>query len=82
MPLLPPGFELLMQMFWDLNSERQIGFTAGPIPISKVYELAERNGLDSDSTHLLLSAVREMDREYMRWLHKKHESAKAAKKRG
>lgn len=68
-----------MQLFWDLNSERAIGFTAGPIPLSKVHEIAERHGLDSENTALLLQAVREMDREYLKWLHKKHESARKKK---
>jgi hypothetical protein len=66
-PQLPDGCEWLMQAFWDLSTERQVGMTLGPIPMSRVDALADRSGLDRDNADTLRRAVRAMDREFLKW---------------
>ena len=37
-PDCPPGLDYYMKAFWQLSTERSIGFSVGPIPASKIEE--------------------------------------------
>lgn len=61
-----PGAEWLLEMFWVLSSDRQIGMAAGPVPFSAVDRWAERNGIvDPDEFDDLLRYVQIMDAAYL-----------------
>lgn len=52
------------ESFWELSTERQIGMSAGPIPVSKIIEHAKtRSGVPSEA---LIQLIRIMDAEYLK----------------
>lgn len=52
------------ESFWELSTERQIGMSAGPIPVSKIIEHAKtRSGVPSEA---LIALIRIMDAEYLK----------------
>lgn len=52
------------ESFWELSTERQIGMSAGPIPVSKIIEHANtRSGVPSEA---LIQLIRIMDAEYLK----------------
>ena len=58
-PSIMHGYELWYEDFWSLNSERQIGMVAGPIPDSAIDRKVEgMNYVDADAFRL---CVYEMD---------------------
>jgi len=67
-PDILPGHEFFLKAFWELSTERQIGFAIGPIPVSRVRTYAAQNGLDEQSTELLVHVVRSMDGAYLKWV--------------
>lgn len=57
-----PGASWVLRAFWELSTERQSGFGAGPIPFSAVMRWAERYGpTDLDPFDDFLHLIREMD---------------------
>jgi hypothetical protein len=65
---VPPRYEILLSEFWKLSSERQLGFSAGPIPHSRVVEAGERLGLDSAMMPVFELIIRRMDQAFLRWV--------------
>ena len=63
-----------MRAFWDLSTERQLGFTVGPIPVSAIQDYASAKGLPSYMMVLFESVIRAMDKVYL-------ESAEKARKK-
>lgn len=54
----------IWESFWELSTERQIGMSPGPIPVSKIIEHAERrSGVPKEA---LVSLIRIMDGEYLK----------------
>lgn len=72
-PELKPGLSLYLQAFFDLDSERPIGFTSGKIPFRAVLVYADFYEFDREQTEDLLYFVRNMDDTYLKWLAKKTE---------
>lgn len=66
-PELLPGEDFYMRAFWDLSTERQVGFTLGPIPGSLIDEYGSRNGLDFDTMDLFRAVIRMLDDAYIKW---------------
>lgn len=64
---MPQLCEWYIQAFWDLSTERQVGMALGPIPMSKVEELADRFCLTEENTDTLKRSVRAMDKEFLAW---------------
>ena len=67
-PDLIPGVEWYFKAFWDLSTERQIGYTLGPIPASKVSEYGREHGLRDDTLVLFRDMMKELDRAYLKWV--------------
>jgi hypothetical protein len=62
------GTQHFLRLFWELSSERQFGMGVGPIPISKVREVARENRYDEESLELLLIVIKTLDAAYMKWM--------------
>jgi hypothetical protein len=62
-----PGLALYYSAFWDLSTCRQVGFGIGPIPLTAIWEYADRKGLDEGETDDLVDYMREMDGEYVKY---------------
>lgn len=69
-----------MRAFWDLSTERQIGFALGPIPGSKLDAYGHSRGLDSDNMDLFRAVTRMLDDAYLKWA--QEQQAKARETRG
>lgn len=65
-PDLLPGADEFLAAFWEMSSDRHIGMTAGPIPLSAIERWAARNGFeDLEEFSVLVSCIREMDSEWL-----------------
>lgn len=67
--------DFLLRDFWDLSSERQIGFSVGPIPTSKIEERAERNGFDDAMMRIYKALIRMLDSKFQKWVNSEREKA-------
>lgn len=67
-----------MQAFWDLSTERQLGFTVGPIPTSSIYRYPGANGFSPAMMALFVRVIQVMDSTYREWA--ESERKKAQKK--
>lgn len=56
-------------LYWDafneLSTERYIGMSVGPIPVSKVWQLAREYGLTIQEQDTFVYIIRVLDAEYM-----------------
>lgn len=62
-----------MAAFWQLSTERQVGFSVGQIPVSKIEEYAERRGYDPITLDIFRQMIRTMDTAYLEWLTEERE---------
>lgn len=70
-PELHIGLELFLNAFFDLDTERQAGFSVGPIPWSKIKEYAVAFEFDEDITEDLFYFVKQLDNAHMKRLESK-----------
>jgi hypothetical protein len=66
-PKVPDHLLFYYDAFWELDSERQLGMAAGPIPWSAIMLYADAYVLDSYMSELLLFFIRAMDRTYLKY---------------
>lgn len=64
-PNLLPGMEELLEAFWELSTDRQLGLAVGPIPFSSIVLWLDRHGYDHDAGDELRACFREMDAAYL-----------------
>lgn len=57
-----------LDAFRTLGTERQLGWTAGPIPESAIDDFAVKRGLDRAMIGVLRTIVRALDNAYLAWL--------------
>jgi hypothetical protein len=62
---LPDVGERFLLWFWDLSTERQLGMMPGPIPVSRIWEFADRKGLDPDAARVFEIVIRILDNAYL-----------------
>lgn len=79
-PILPPVLFFYINAFWDLSTERQVGFSIGPIPESKILEYGSRAGLNSRMLGVFKRAIRRMDSRYQKHLSDEQDKRTPAKK--
>lgn len=65
---------MVLDAFWELSTERQMGMSIGPIPLSQAHAAADRLGLDNENHGAFIHAIREMDRLYLKHVNKKSEA--------
>lgn len=73
-PPLEPEYESWLRAFWELSSERQIGFGLGSIPHSAIRNWADRAGYDEDESESFLGAMRVLDRVWLEQASSKSDS--------
>jgi hypothetical protein len=64
-PELFEHLEWIWQAFWDLSSDRQIGFGQGPIMWISIDAYARRHRVKDERFDRLLSFLRRMDTDYL-----------------
>lgn len=74
-PKLESSLGFYYDAFFDLMSERQIGFGEGPIPTTAILRYSKHYELNSEEEADLLFFVRELDNAYL-----EHQARKAKKK--
>lgn len=67
-PELHIGLELFINAFFDLDTERQAGYSIGPIPWSKIKEYSVAYAFDEDLTEDLFYFVKALDNAHMKRL--------------
>lgn len=70
-----PGDDFYLRAFWDLSTQRQIGFTVGPIPALDVRQYACEMGLPSHMMELFEAVIRGLDRAYLKHAEKTRKTA-------
>lgn len=81
----PLWVQLVIAAFWDLSTERAIGFGGvGPIPWSRIVERGSMArpvgaGLRGDDLGTFVASVRACDAAYLAHVQKQQRSAEAAK---
>lgn len=66
-PELLFGSEFYMDVFSDLNTERQSGMGMGRIPVSKILDYCHRYEFDDVTTYVVKQAVLAMDAAYIEY---------------
>lgn len=61
------GLEFTYSAYWDLNTCREYGFSAGPIPWSAIRDYAVAHDLDNDEYEEFSYLIRAMDVANMKW---------------
>ena len=56
-----------LQSFWELSTERQLGFTVGPIPDSAIRVYGSAQHLSPAMMVLFKTVMRSMDSTYRDW---------------
>jgi len=80
-PDIPPRVDFFLRAFWELSTERQIGFSVGPIPMSKIEEKGSRHGFDEVTKRIFRRVIRELDTAYLDWLTKEREKKNRKRKK-
>ncbi len=62
-----PGDEFYLDAFGDLTTERQIGFSLGQIPHSKIKQYGIDFGLDATTLDFFIRIIRSIDDKYLGW---------------
>lgn len=75
-----PESDVYMRAFWQLSTERQVGFSVGQIPVSKIEEYGDKHGYDCITLDIFKQMIREMDAAYLKWLDKEREKDRKRKK--
>lgn len=67
--------------FWNLSTDRQVGFATGPIPWTAVDRYAVRHHIDdADAFERFHSLLRSMDGAYLEHLEREREKERQAEK--
>lgn len=64
-----------MQAFWDLSTERQLGFTVGPIPQSAIQRYPGVDQLSPAMMALFKAVITDMDSTYRDWAESERKKA-------
>lgn len=75
-PEILEGFGGWFEDFWNLSTNRQIGFGVGPIPQSEIDR--HTAGWDYEDAEMFEVCIREMDRVYMMRTNKTEDAPPAA----
>ena len=78
-PELHVGLELFLIAFFDLDTERQAGFSIGPIPWSKCREYANAYQFDEELTEDLMFFVKQLDNAHMKRAERESKAKQKAK---
>jgi hypothetical protein len=65
-PTLDAGMDFFISAFFELSTERQLGFGEGPIPISAIHAYCRHYEMDDDEEHEFVSCIRALDGAYLK----------------
>ncbi len=74
-PTLDAGMDFFISAFFELSTERQLGFGEGPIPISAIHAYSRHYEMTDDEEYEFIDVIRELDAAYL-----KKQAKKQAKK--
>lgn len=63
-PKLLPGAEEWLSAFWELSTDRQIGFSTGPIPSASIDRRTMR--MDEEEAVMFRTCIRAMDQSFLK----------------
>lgn len=66
-PLLLEGEQFYLEAFWELSTERAIGWSIGPIPWRAIRSYGYDAKLDDDVLRVFCRVIRELDEVYLKW---------------
>ena len=75
-PRIPYGCEQYYNDFLELDSERSLGMSEGPIPYSKIKRYADDRDLTYEEFYDMLLVIREMDSAYLNYRSSEAENSK------
>lgn len=61
-----PGDDFYLRAFWDLSTQRQIGFTVGPIPALDLRLYACEVGVPAFMMEAFTAIIRGLDQAYLK----------------
>lgn len=65
MPTPSEEDEFYLRTFWNLSTDRQFGFAAGPIPYGAIKAEARDLGLDDDARQIFVRVMQELDKVFL-----------------
>lgn len=66
-PIMLPGADDILGAFWELSSDRPVGFGLGQIPSTAIERYATRNGIDDlDDYTLFAKLIRVCDAAFLK----------------
>lgn len=74
-PVPDDGTKLVVAAFWELSTERSIGWVPGQIPQSRIEAYGVKKGLPDAIMGLFSAAVRACDDSYLEWISKRRASS-------
>ena len=77
-PTIPEFMEFYLDAFYELTTDRQIGFGEGPIPHRSISDYCSKLLLDDDEERDFVYFIRLMDNSYLKYRNK--QSKKKPKK--
>jgi hypothetical protein len=80
-PELPLDLQFYFEAFCELNSCRQMGFAAGPIPITAIFAYSEHYGLSAIEEQDLIYYVQVLDRKFLDFAEKKNKQQNKSSKK-
>ncbi len=80
-PMLLPGNDYFYSIWWELQSDRPMGFAPGLIPSAAVRSWIKDNGIEigSEDAEDVLYTIAQMDVAWLKWNHRKSEKSAAIK---
>lgn len=64
-PILLRGLDLYLNAFYDLNSDRSVGMSAGPIPWTAIHTYASAMGVFGVDFEDMVYLIRRLDNAYL-----------------
>lgn len=65
---MEPEYITWLEAFWELSSERQLGFGYGKIPHSAIVQWSIKNDHDEDDAESFLGVIRAMDQVWLEYI--------------
>ena len=80
---VPEHLAFAWRAFWELSSDRSVGFGVGPIPFTAIARYADRYGVgERDAFERFLELIRGMDAAYLKDTEERRErEARQARRR-
>jgi hypothetical protein len=78
-PELDPGLQWYLSAFFELSTDRSMGFGPGPIPGMAIRDFAKWYQVTADEFDDFVYLIRELDAEWLDWTAKQSEKKSKAK---